>query len=495
MPAASSKTSPIAPRSSSKTSSALVRFLFEPVPMDLLVYFRFIFGGIMLWEVFRYVQRGLVQAMYVQPIFHFKYYGFGWIEPWSALGMKWHFIVLGIAAFCMMIGFCYRLAAVIVFLSFSYIFLLDQAYYLNHFYLVSVVSFIMCLLPAHRAHSIDALLRPAIKTNIMPAWMLWLLRLQIGIPYFFGAIAKMESDWLSGVPVLLMVEPAENFPVMVSWFSEPVVVFFFTFSGLLFDLLIVPALLWRRTRWLAVAAAIIFNGTNHWLFQIGIFPWFMLLSTPLFFPPTCLQEGDEWVKDVQKKGKEQFAKWTTSWKPTLVIVLLSLHFSIQIFLPFRHFLYPGRVNWTEEGHRFAWHMKLRIKETTDARFFARSTSNKILQEFNVNDYLNNRQARTMPKRPDMILQFAHLLAEDYAKKHNGKRVAITAEIYCSLNFREPQLLVDPHINLAAIPRNLKHARWVLPLNTPYISLQSVKDLPAENGQDELPPSPTPLESY
>ncbi len=548
------------------SKSPLVRFLFQPIPNDLLVYFRFTFGAIILWEVTRYFKYGWIQSKFVQPTFFFKYYGFEWVQPLSEMGMVWGFRLLGVAAFCLMIGFCYRIATVIVFLGFTYIFLLDQTDYLNHFYLVSIISFLMCFLPAHRACSVDAWLRPSIKTTMMPAWVLWLIRLQVGMPYFFGAIAKMEADWLSGVPVQMMLDPAKRPEFIGALFAKPIVIFLFTFTGLLFDLLIVPALLWKRTRWFAVAAVLVFNVTNHFLFSIGIFPWFMILSTPLFFPPSVLKEGDDWIKEFQKNGAAQFSKWTFSWKPKLVISLLMLHFAIQIFLPFRHFLYPGAVNWTEEGHRFAWHMKLRVKRITHLRFFARSaafeTGGEIIHEFdpqkylteeqikemvkdpnktsqfiqylandfaqthegvpaiitysaqaqffarslsgeelyevNLQDYLTDRQAGAMSKRPDMILQFAHFLAKEHAQTHNGEKVAITVSSVCSLNGRDPQNLIDPNVNLATIPRNLKHATWIMPQEVPYITLKPVEYPPPRLKFDQKSDSsliPVPTSSF
>ena len=64
-------------------------------------------------------------------------------------------------------------------------FLVEQTRYLNHFYLICLVSFVLIFIPANKAFSIDALLNKKIKTNFAPMWALWLLRIQIGVPYFF----------------------------------------------------------------------------------------------------------------------------------------------------------------------------------------------------------------------------------------------------------------------------------------------------------------------
>ena len=62
-------------------------------------------------------------------------------------------------------------------------------------------------------------------------------------------------------------------------------VFFFSYGGMLFDLLIVPALLWSRTRPFAFVFCIFFHVTNKMLFDIGIFPFLAIAATTIFFSP------------------------------------------------------------------------------------------------------------------------------------------------------------------------------------------------------------------
>src|ERR1044072_8159469 len=112
--------------------------LFKPVDISFLVFFRVLFGAIMLWETYRY---------FVEPVVNFTYDGFSWVKPWPGRGMYIHFVVLGLAAACVMAGFMYRIAAPVFFLAFTYFFLLDQTRYMNHFYLVCLISFLMCFLP------------------------------------------------------------------------------------------------------------------------------------------------------------------------------------------------------------------------------------------------------------------------------------------------------------------------------------------------------------
>src|SRR5262245_14093661 len=120
--------------------------LFRPVDISFLVFFRVLFGAIMLWETYRYFSHGWISRYFIEPTFNFTYYGFSWVKPWPGRGMYIHFVVLGLAAACIMAGFLYRIAAPVFFLAFTYFFLLDQTRYLNHFYLVCLISFLMFLL-------------------------------------------------------------------------------------------------------------------------------------------------------------------------------------------------------------------------------------------------------------------------------------------------------------------------------------------------------------
>src|SRR5690606_11851563 len=139
-------------------------------------------------------------------------------------------------------------SALLFFLGISYVFLLEQACYLNHVYLIALLAFLMIFVPAHRAGSVHAWLRPWRRAEVAPACALWLLRAQVGIPYFYAGVAKLNPDWLRGEPLRMWLRDSVDLPVLGPLLVEEWVVYTFAYGGLLFDLLIVPALLWRRTR-------------------------------------------------------------------------------------------------------------------------------------------------------------------------------------------------------------------------------------------------------
>ena len=475
------------PTQTTAKASSLQRLcaaLFNPVDISFLVAFRIIFGGIILWEVYRYFTHGWIARYFVEPAVTFSYYGFSWVKPWPGRGMYIHFFVLGLAAACVMLGFFYRVASPILFLTFTYSFLLDQTRYLNHFYLVCLISFLMCFLPAERAFSIDALLRPRIRSDVVPAWTLWLLRAQVGIPYFYGGIAKLNSDWIrGGEPMRSWLRPFTHMPPFGHIFAAEWIVYSFVIGGLLLDLLVVPLLLWRRTRLFALIAAVLFNLTNAVIFDIGIFPWMMLGSLLIFFSPDLprrfarafMSPGQEFEDAALPQAavvtpktvveSSSCPRLVTSQK--LVAGLLAAYLAVQLIFPLRHYLYPGEVSWTEEGHNFSWHMKLRTKDG-EALFTITHPPSGQTWTINPEDYLKSHQVTKVSTKPELILQFGHYLAEE--KRREGyDNVEVRARVMVSLNGREPQLLIDPNVDLAKEQLSLLPTRWIVPLTTPLSS--------------------------
>ena len=431
--------------------------LSEPLDIASLVMVRIFFGLIMLWEVARYFEKGWIRKYWIAPDFHFRYFGFDWVAPWPGDGMYWHFLALGILALLITVGLFYRLAAALFFIGFSYVFLLEQARYLNHFYLVCLVSFLMAIVPANRAVSLDAKFGFCRGSDTTPAWSLWILRFQVGVVYFYGGIAKINADWLAGEPLRSWLHKRMDFPLIGPLFGHEGVVMLMNYGGLLFDLLIVPLLMWRRTRVAAFVGVLFFNLANAVLFHIGIFPWFAIALSTVFFAP-------DWPRRYLILKKEGAAKpFGPGRCSRVVLAFLVAYVSWQLLLPLRHWLYPGNVNWTEEGHLYAWHMKLRSKSGR-ARFIVTDEAGK---EFAVapTDYMKRWQARKMAARPDMIHQFVYYLGERL--RAEGVKVAsIRVDARVSLNGRRRQHLIDPDVNLLKEPRSIWPKAWIRPLKVP-----------------------------
>lgn len=438
--------------------------LLDPEDIAPLAFFRIFFGLVMTYHTIATMRDLWVEYFYVQPVFHLTYPGFSWVKPWPGDGMHYHFAVMGFAAFGIMVGFCYRLSAVLYALCFTYVFLLEKGLYQNHYYLVCLLSLLLIFMPAHRLWSVDCYLKPRIKSQTAPRIWLRLIQLQLGIAYFYGGIAKLNDDWLHGMPVRMWLERRTWMPVVGEWMSSDVSVFFVAWGGLIFDLLIVPALLWKRTRIPAYIAAVTFHVSNHFLWNIGIFPWFMIGATLLFFPPSTIRS----LCLSRRLNPHAVRPPVTTWnrRQRITVTVVGVYVTWQLLFPFRHFLYPGNVSWTEEGHHFAWHMMLREK-SVGFRVYMHNRRTGERGLLKLAEFLNERQLSRMGKDADMILEFVHFVRDHYAERGEDD-VEFRVLALASLNGRRPQLLVDPEIDYAKVDRMLfGHQPWIVPLQEPF----------------------------
>ena len=314
---------------------------------------------------------------------------------------------------------------------------------------------------------------------VAPAWALWVLRFQIAIPYTYGGIAKLNGDWLQGEPVRMWLARKAADPIVGPLATSEWTVGLIAYGGLLFDLAIVPMLLWRRTRMLAFLLAVGFHLANAYLFSIGIFPWFMIAATLLFFPPDWPRTLWERVRSMSlaRGSRHPISRldgggigWPIRERALagsgehLVLAFLGLYVVAQLLLPLRHLLYPGDVAWTEEGHRFSWRMKLRDKSHAIA-YIAHSPSTGRTWLLPLRDYLSGRQDDVLDGHPDMILQLAHHMADDL-RERGLTDVQIRVRAMTSLNGRRRQDLIDPDIDLTTRHRRIGPADWILPLTEP-----------------------------
>lgn len=341
--------------------------LFSRVDAASLGVFRIAFGVILLIEMIRYVLPDAggvdwVAGSWLRPRILFPYDGFGWLRPLPEAGMYALVYGLMLCAACIALGAWYRVVMPCFALGFAYLFLLDRAHYLNHFYLITLLGFLLCVVPAHAAYSVDAARRPRLRVHGAPLWALWLLRVQIGLVYFWGGFAKLEPEWLSGVPARLALMPSLDKPLIGMLAGEPWFQLFIAYGGLLFDLLVFPLLVWTRTRPYAYAAAVLFHLTNAVLFSIGIFPWLMIAATTIAFAPSWPRR---WWGTTPHTLRAAPGAVLLDPPPPIhrraVLAALGLYLVVQLLAPLRPHLAEGPTGWTEQGHRFSWRMMLRAK--------------------------------------------------------------------------------------------------------------------------------------
>ncbi|MBO3698630.1 HTTM domain-containing protein [Roseivirga sp. E12] len=441
-----------------------IKNLFQPVDNSSIVIFRLVFGAIMFWEVTRYFRYDWIHRYWVEPDFNFSYGPFNFQPlPEQYMYLLWY--TLGTLAIFILIGFLYRISTVLFFVLFSYTFLLEQARYLNHFYLVMIISFILIFIPAHRHFSLDSILFRKIRSSLIPCWSLWLVRFTIAIPYFFGGVAKINPDWLRGYPLSNWLQSDMDFPLIGQFFDQRWMVMFMSYSGLLLDLLIVPVLLFKRTRLIGFIIISLFHLMNDQLFSIGIFPWFMMFATTIFFAPDWPRKLLSSV-GLKPNPNTHFQDYSLS-RPIVqkgIIVGLALFVALQVSLPFRHLLIPGNVHWTEEGHRYAWHMKLRGKSGI-TRFYIQDEDSEEKIQIRTDGFIEDWQANKMDGKPYMIWEFAQHIQKEF--RLMGSNVKVYVDAWASLNGRSYQQLIAPNFDITQVPKPwFGNADWILPLNTP-----------------------------
>lgn len=443
--------------------------LFRPVDAASLAVFRIVFGLAVAVDAWRYLAYGWVTEYYIRPQIHFTYLYLDFVRPWPGDWMLAHYWLMSGLALLAAAGLFYRVTSVLLFLAYAYVFLLEQAVYMNHHYLMVLLSLLLACMPAANAYSLDRLLFQAPKPPspqalpTVPRWCVDIVRFQVVIVYLFGALAKLNQDWLSGEPMYssLTRDPSQV-PEFARWLPAEVLAYSIAYGGVLADLAIPLLLLYRRTFWLGFAFAAVFHAFNAALLRIGVFSYLMTGAILIFLPPDWSRRpGRWWRRDLSiDTAAERTPPPRDERTKIFTRVLLGVYVAVQLLLPLRHFLYPGVVSWTEEGHRFAWHMKLRQKHSV-MRVTATDPATGRSWEIRPSADLTLRQRRKVETFPDMLLQYVHAVRDRLRRE--GIDPVIKVEWMCALNGRPFQPLVDPEIDLAAEERTWRPATWIVPL--------------------------------
>jgi len=393
-----------------------------------LCAFRALFGVLMVVSVMRFAGHGWIAEYYLEPQYFFPYPGLEWIQPWPGIGMYLHYAVMGLAALGIALGYRTWLSAAVFFTTFTWAHLIDRTNYLNHYHLVSVLALLLVVLPLHRER--------------VPAWMLWVVRAQVGLVYVFGGVAKLQSDWLlRAEPLSTWLLRNQDFPVIGAYFSERWVGFAMSWAGAAFDLSVVPFLLYRRTRPFAYATLVVFHLVTARLFHIGMFPWIMIAASLVFFSPEWPKNARAWLF-----GGEKVAPLPA---PFALRAPAATWIALQCALALRGLFYSGDTLWTEEGFRFAWRVMV-MEKNGAAELVVRDPDDGREWHVLPSQYLTPMQARMVSTQPDMIVSFAHIV--DESMRARGVRdPEVRADVMVSLNGRPAQRLIDPTVDLSRDP--------------------------------------------
>ena len=442
------------------------QILTKPIDNSALIVFRIFFGFLMFCEAVGAMALGWVQETFVEPEFTFNFIGFDFLQIFVGPQMYVIYVLMAIVSIMIMLGYRYRFAIISFTLLWSITYFAQKSHYNNHYYLVMLIGMLMCIVPANKYASLDVKQGRTDQSLSCPQWAVLIFVVQVAIVYFYASVAKMYPDWIEGKPIEIWYN-YKSFETpfwgdafaakLKSFFTLRSVHLFFAYAGILFDLLVVPMFLWNRySRTIALIASLAFHLLNSAIFQIGVFPYFALAFVVFFYDPDFIRR-----LFLKKKPELEKTESTTSQRQMkLLQPVLLIYFIIQIFLPIRHHLIPGKVLWTEEGHRLSWRMMLRTKQASTL-FYVQEEDSNVRRRISITDYITKNQYGDVLTKPDMMWQLAQRIEQHYRKNDRGD-VAIFVKARVGVNGRNYSLLTDENVDLTEVDwETFGHQDWLL----------------------------------
>ncbi len=437
-------------------TSKINSFLFSKVSIAPLVVFRIAFGLLMFVSIARFILKGWVYQMYILPKMYFPFYGFEWVKPIPASGMYVVFFLLLLSSLFITIGFLYRYSTILFFVLFTYVELIDKTNYLNHYYFVSLISFLIIFIPANKYFSIDSQSFNKQKISSVPYIYLFIFILQMFVVYFFSGIAKLNYDWLlQSLPLKIWLPAFSHYPIIGKFMEQDWLAFLFSWFACTYDLLIGFFLFNKRTVNIAYVFVIIFHLATAIFFNIGMFPYIMMTITIIFFKEDFHIKILSFLNVKSKKNANEVPQAPNKGFTYFFLCF----FLVQFLLPFRYLLYDGKLFWTEQGYRFSWRVMLMEKAGT-AFFYVKDGEKNKEVEVDNKEHLTYMQEKMMATQPDMMVDYAKYLKKYYTNLgfHSPK---VRAQSFVTLNGSGSREYINDTIDLSIQDNSfLKNKNWI-----------------------------------
>ncbi|MEN1786307.1 MAG: HTTM domain-containing protein, partial [Bacteroidota bacterium] len=239
----------------------------------------------------------------------------------------------------------------------------------------------------------------------------------------------------------------------------------FSWFGAFYDLTIPFFLLYKPTRWIAFFFVVVFHIMTRVLFDIGMFPYIMIVASLLFFSGDVHHRILQRLASLFKINKKDFDNGLqfslqSKFRKQVIYGTVTLFFAIQLLLPWRYLAYPGELFWTEEGYRFSWRVMLMEKAGYCQFKIVDGQSGKWFYVDNT-DFLTPFQEKQMSFQPDFILEYAHYLKRHF-EGQGHENIEIYVESYVTLNGRRSTTYIDPTVNLVDEKESFRHKKWIIP---------------------------------
>ncbi|XP_055518433.1 vitamin K-dependent gamma-carboxylase [Leucoraja erinacea] len=465
-----------------------VCLLHRPTDPASLGVFRLLFGLLMTLDIPQ--ERGLssLDHKYFDDLVVCRFPLFNFLKPLPLDWMYMVFVVMWLGAIGIMLGCFYRLSCLMFSITYWYNFLLDKTSWNNHSYLYGLIGFQLTFMDANRYWSVDGLRNPKKRNVQVPLWNYTLLRTQIFIVYFIAGVKKLDADWVEGYSMNQLAGHWLFDPFKLLLSEELVNLLVVHGGGLMLDLTAGYLLFFNATRPLALAFVSYFHCMNSQLFNIGMFSYTMLATSPLFCYPdwprpiirrlpaflrhvsplteapgrsaSCVYpsdtQGGEGIG--QRSGSSRRATHTR--RQQLGAAFVVLYIVEQFFLPYSHFITQGYNNWTNGLYGYSWDMMVHSRSHQHVKI---TYKDGVTGEIG---YLNPgvwTQSRRWKDHADMLKQYSGCLAQELGR-YNIVDPEIYFDIWVSINDRFQQRLFDPRVDVVRADWSpFRKTSWLMPL--------------------------------
>ncbi|XP_061886908.1 vitamin K-dependent gamma-carboxylase [Entelurus aequoreus] len=461
---------------------SLVTLLNRPTDPASLGIFRCMFGLLMAIDITQ--ERGLSHVDYKYldgaPVCRFPLFNF--LKPLPMDWMYMVYLVMFIGSLGIMLGCLYRLSCLMFVSTYWYVFFLDKTAWNNHSYLYGLIGFQLTLMDANRYWSVDGLRRGTIRNAHVPLWNYTLLRTQIFIVYFLAGIKKLDADWMEGYSMSYLAHHWLFDPFRMILPVELISLLVVHGGGLILDLSAGFLLFFDATRPYAVVFVSYFHLMNSQLFSIGMFPYAMLATSPLFFytdwPRRFFGRFPAFLRGVlpyttpdpqpsssciyQEAGRQQgVAKSSkTRFKHKLAAFFAVVYVLEQFFLPYSHFITKGYNNWTNGLYGYSWDMMVHSRSHQHVKITYKDGQTGDIGYLNPGVFTHSRRWKD---HGDMLKQYATCLS-DLLPRYNISDPEIYFDIWVSINERFQQRIFDPRVDVVKADWSpFRPNPWLMPL--------------------------------
>jgi hypothetical protein len=152
-----------------------------------------------------------------------------------------------------------------------------------------------------------------------------------------------------------------------------------------------------------------------------------------------------------------------------MVRVFTIFLLFQLLFPARHFLIPGNVDWTGEGQRFAWRMKIFYKDFEMHWYMVDRGGEGERYEVDLGKLLTPKQYTALAYYPDLIPPTARYLKADASKKGLQNPV-IHLDFVSGLNGWPRQQLLNPDLDASGLSIHpFRRSEWIIPYRFGAIS--------------------------